>query len=595
MTCRSGCSRACCRCLGGRSNASQPSSGEDTEMKPNGHPSRPRGHGIVRRWRADKSGNVAIMFAASLPVLFATAAIGVDAGYLFTERRSAQGAVDLAAIAAAADLGNAEAAARATLTANDVGDIQSLIVTRGRYVADPGRHHTERFEPGVAPFNAVAVELATQRPYFFARTFLSGEADITVRSIGVSSSAATFSVGSRLLALRGGLANKLLEALIGGSIELSVMDYEALANADISLGDQLDALAGEVGITAGTYDDVLDAHVTVRDWLRAAAAVSGRNGDSAAQAALEVLANGTMAGSLVLPLDQMIALGPFGALAIGQPSQGLGATFNALELLTTSAQVANGDRQVALDLGASVPGIASLRLELAIGERPQYGTWAAAGLPQATVYTAQTRVRLLAEVGGGSVLPGVSVRLPIAIDIAQARARLESTTCEDVGAGQAGATIAATPGIVTAWIGETGLHWGDLDAPAQVTAARIVSLPLLRVYGSAVVEATNTSATMLTFSAEDIRDKTIKRAQTTDALETLASSLVENLSLRVEAGPLNLGLPGGLLAGLGTILGTAARPLDDVVQTVLQTLGVSLGEADVRVHEARCGAGALAG
>ncbi|MDX2259150.1 MAG: TadG family pilus assembly protein [Hyphomicrobiaceae bacterium] len=553
------------------------------------------GRGLLSRWCGDRRGNIAIMFAASLPVLFATAAIAVDGGYLFTERRTAQGAVDLAALAAAADMANAEAAARATLLANDVGAIESLTVTPGRYLPDPNVHHTDRFEPGMSPHDAVEVAFTTRRPYFFARIFMADDAAISVRSIAATAASATFSVGSRLLAVRGGLPNQVLGALTGGSVNLTVMDYNALVDADISLGDQLTALAGEIGITAGTYDTVLASDVTLGDWLRAMAAVTAANGDTTAAAAITSLLLTSTNLGLELPLEQMIALGDLGAFEIGSVGSGLGATFNAMEFATSAVQIANGERQVEIDLGVSIPGLTSLKLQIDVGERPQYGSWAAAGGPSTSVYTAQTRLRLIAQVAGGSLLPGVSLRLPIAIDMAHARARLASTSCESTVEGAAGAEIAVTPGIVTAWIGETGNDWSDLDAPAYVRQANILSLPLVRVKGSALVEATNTTETSLSFTADDIENGVIKRAETSDAIETLVTSLVRNLNLSVEVVGLGIGVPSGLRTTVATLLGGVAAPLDAVVHELLQTLGLHLGEADVRVHGAQCGGARLAG
>jgi hypothetical protein len=45
----------------------------------------------------------------------------------------------------------------------------------------------------------------------------------------------------------------------------------------------------------------------------------------------------------------------------------------------------------------------------------------------------------------------------------------------------------------------------------------------------------------------------------------------------------------------GDLLGIVARPLDATLHGVLTTLGLHLGEADVRVHGIHCGGGVLAG
>jgi uncharacterized membrane protein len=54
-------------------------------------------------------------------------------------------------------------------------------------------------------------------------------------------------------------------------------------------------------------------------------------------------------------------------------------------------------------------------------------------------------------------------------------------------------------------------------------------------------------------------------------------------------------LPGTVSQLVMSILRPIAAPLDQVIHSLLTTLGVHLGEADVRVHGIRCGTAVLAG
>jgi uncharacterized membrane protein len=56
---------------------------------------------LLRRFGADKRGNIAIMGAGLMTLVIGCAALGVDLGTIFTDRRRAQSAADLAAIVAA--------------------------------------------------------------------------------------------------------------------------------------------------------------------------------------------------------------------------------------------------------------------------------------------------------------------------------------------------------------------------------------------------------------------------------------------------------------------------------------------------------------
>jgi len=68
----------------------------------------------ARRFAQNSAGSIAVLSAAVLPLSIGALALAVDMGSLYIERRQAQSAADLAAMAAAADLDNAEAAVAAT-------------------------------------------------------------------------------------------------------------------------------------------------------------------------------------------------------------------------------------------------------------------------------------------------------------------------------------------------------------------------------------------------------------------------------------------------------------------------------------------------
>ncbi|TIM21925.1 MAG: hypothetical protein E5Y61_31545, partial [Mesorhizobium sp.] len=74
---------------------------------------------------------------------------------------------------------------------------------------------------------------------------------------------------------------------------------------------------------------------------------------------------------------------------------------SAMGMLTTAAALANGSKQVELNLGAAIPGLLSTTLAIAIGEPAQLSPWLTIGEKGAVVRTAQTRIKLVATVGGG--------------------------------------------------------------------------------------------------------------------------------------------------------------------------------------------------
>lgn len=548
---------------------------------------------VMARALLDRDGAVAVIMALFLTVCVALGALAVDAGALYLERRTVQGATDLAAVAAASDLDHAETAARATLAANGFDDIRSLAVIKGNYASDPEVQPGARFVAGQLPHNAVRLNVALGGRLYFAKSFMT-EPEISVTAIGTTDAMAAFSIGSRLASLNGGIVNALLGALLGGNVTLSAMDYDALLNANVSLEGFLSALATDIGVTAGTYDQVLNSEVNVGNVLNAAAQAATRNGElPAAQVMARLLGQAT--ATVTVPLRALIDLGPLAQAEVGQPHAGLAADVNLMSLLSAMAQLANGQNQVAVNLGGSIPGLLSLKLDLAIGEPMQHSGWVAVGQPGATVKTAQTRLRLIAEVGGTGLLAGIRVRLPIYIDIASAEARLKSLTCNLMQPGSEEAVIEARPAVVRAWIGDVALGGlSSFGTSVPVSRGAIVQAPLISVSASAYAEMSNISSTDLSFTQSDVSGHVIKTAETRDYLSSLVGSLLQTVDLQVNVLGLGIGIS-ALKSLLITLLTPVAAALDPVVAGLLKAIGVHLGEVDVQVHGIRCGNAVLAG
>jgi uncharacterized membrane protein len=546
-------------------------------------------HSAVQQFSKADRGGIAIMAAGGFAIILAATAFAIDLGSLYLERRTAQGAVDLAAISAASDLPNADAAAAETIAANNIENIERMLVTRGRYTPDPAVPHTQRFQPGQTPYNAAEVSLEKRGLQYFSQLFHSGPIMMSVKGVAAKSAEATFSIGSRLASLQDGILNKVLSGLLGGNVALSAMDYNALLDANVSMFDFLNALSTELDVSAGTYSDVLGADATVGDVLDAVAAVSQQSGNDAAAAAARLLKSQSNAASLAVPLSQMIALGNTASLELGQASPGLDATFGALELVNAAAALANGEHQVSVNLAGTVPGLLSLKLDVSIGEREQKSEWVKTGEPGAVLYTAQTRLRLVAEVGGTGLLAGIRVKLPIYVAVASARAHLDDIRCNGGNIADAEVQISARPGVVDAYIGEVpNSAFTSFSAPPTVSAANIVSAPLIKATGSAHAGVGNMSDTVLTFDYDDIIEKKAKSTHSQDLAQSLVQSLVKDLQLKVNILGLPLATPAAVSSLIASLLSGVAAPLDGVLNTVLSALGIRIGEADVRVHGVRC-------
>lgn len=547
----------------------------------------------IERFILDSDGNIAILAGFILPVLISASALAIDLASAYLERRTAQSVVDLAAINAANFLDNAEAAAQATLDANKIGKINALVVTKGNYTADPAIASNARFKPGQLPFNAVQVSLSKDAQLYFARTFTKAPFEIRVAAVAGAANEATFSLGSRLAALRGGVANQILNKLLGTSVELSVMDYEQLASAEVRVDDFLNAVDAGADLHAATFTDVLNANVTMNDIVAAASSVASSNGEQSASLVLKHL-TGTFSSAQKVPLAALVNLGDYATLETGKRAPGLASTVAILDILRACATVANGEHQVTVDLNLGLPSIAAVSVDLVIGERQQHAPWISIGQQGASVSTSQTKLRIVAQVLGTGALKDVSIRLPIFLELAYADATLTGVTCRTSDADRA-ATVSVKPGIARAAIADvTNSEMLDTGMWQTLRKAEIIRTPLLKVLAKAVVDVGSQHPTTLEFDQSDVDRNKIKRANTNTVVASLVSSLLDKTTFDITAlGLINLSLvtPDAVRA----ILKPAAATLDPVVSEILKTLGVSLGEADVGVHGIRCGGSNLAG
>lgn len=560
-------------------------------------------HGLLARLAADRRANFAVMTALGAPFAIALCAVAVDQGSLFNERRSAQSLTDIAAITAAANIDSAEAAVLTTLNDNGIANAEVengdgvltkadktlVAVNRGHY--DPAATLGSRFTPGGAePYNAVRVSMRKLGSLYFGSALMTPPAIGTTAIASVSTQAA-FSVGSGLVAIdtsQSPILNAVLGGLLGTSLALKAVDYQALASANVNALQFVDALATQLDVTAGTYDEVLAAKASVGDIAHAVAAVPGLDGTS--KALVETIAGKASAGTRI-KLGELIDLGPIGHLGVGAGSGKPQVQANVLELLTAAAALANGDRQADIDLGVNIPKLASVSLRIAVGEPAQHSAWLALGEKGTMVRTAQIRVRLLITIGGVEALAGKLVTLPIYVDIAPAEGRLAAISCS---AGRPTVGIDTTPGVADLRISDIGAAaMRDFSRAPEMKPVKLVDvsplgLGLVSVSGQARAALESTSPTRLSFSSAEIESLAVKTASSEKLAGSLTASLFGSLQLEAKALGIKVGVPDGVTKALGKMLGSVAGSVDDVLDPLLKLLGVKVGYADVRVTGAIC-------
>jgi uncharacterized membrane protein len=547
---------------------------------------------LLRRFAADERGNFAVMSAALMTLVIGCAALGVDLGTIFADRRRAQSTADLAAIVAASNLGNATNAASATVVQNHYPASSLTSVVLGTYTANQAVAPQARFvTPATGTANAAQVTLKTQTPLYFAR-YITGSSQFTINTTATASSTAlaSFAIGSRLLSVNGGLIDALLGGMLGTSLSLQAMDYQSLISAQIDALDFLTALASRVDLTGVTYGSVLNSNIKVADMIAAALTTQQvTNGASTATTALSTVSQAVSGLAAKITPGSLIDLGPYDSMTVGQKPK-VGVSMSVYGLLSAVAQVANGTHQIATGVNLGLPGIANVSLIATIGERPVGSGWLTVGSQGASVHTAQTRILLSVQLGGGA---SPVVNLPLYVEIASGTATLNSLSCGHPDVSTSTVTLGVTPGIVDAWIGNvTVADLTNFTTKPNPPPATLVSLGAVTVSGLAHAGMGNTTPTPVTFNYPEIQAQTPQTVTTTNFTSSLTSSLLGNLALNVQVGPLGLPIP-GLGATVANLLASDTSSIDQLLATVLATLGVGIGQADVWVTGIRCDGGVL--
>lgn len=605
----------------------------------------------IKTFSACRSGSVLVLGAFFLLVAIAITAVVVDVGSFYYQKRRLQSATDLASISAAANMGNAQEAAVATLALNGFGASTLSSIQYGNYVANPAIPSSQRFTPvSTGSGNAVLVTTQIQRPFILGEIFnlispaassasaatsggatsggttggaattgqcsstsstscassgtlapggggggqQSGFVTIGARATAAQNDLASFAIGSRLLSINGGLLNSILGGLLGGNLSLSVMDYQSLVNANIDLFAFSNAMATRAQLIGVTYNQLAQGSFSVGTIIGAVIDTANANpqNNAGAIAALTQIASAVTGNTTSVGIAPLLNYGPYGSTTVGSPAP-ITAMVSALDMVSAVAQLSNGVHQVQAALNVNIPGIASASLQLAIGERPVGTSFVAIGSEGASVHTAQTRLLLtvqLAATGQSSL-----VNAPIYIELASGTAQLADIQCNAGDVTTSSVTLAVTPAIVDAWIGNVSMaDFTNMSTAPNPGPATLLTVPgVATVSGLAHVTMTNLSPIAVTFPYAYIQTLTKQTTSTTDFISSLLSNLFGDLQLTVNVAGLGLGLPTGLDQTVAQTLSTATSPIDQLLESVLQTLGVGLGQADTWVSGVSCGSAVL--
>ena len=457
---------------------------------------------------------------------------------------------------------------------------------------------------------------------------------------------ACVSAGPRLVELdtaQSALLNPLLQALLPGtSINLSVADWNALADADIDLNLLLTQLAADVGVSDPSQ--VLEADITLGQLLLAAANVLEADGQTLAASVLRNILNpqlGGLAGTINL-IDLLRIDLPTGSLA--------GIELDVLDLLTGMVQLYNFSnvvttpQPITIDTGAlGLPGITAVELWAQVVEPPVY----ACGSEGTQFYSAAVRTKLNVQavntaplqpivdaLDGLSLLGLVSLEnvslgaevlnLELYADVARAEGVLSG-----VDALASAVTLQARPGLANLYLGtiSDSIFWNrssviteavveptrltDLGLTAEVRLLSIIGqgLQVAGITGDIGVDiraVAQGSPDLVTTSVSGPFPATVTMASGTVSIGSLLTSLLDDLELTAQGEglvvnvfdviPIDLdpnALINAILGVVQPLLSNALVPLlgtlldlilGDIVDTLLQLLGIQVGQATFTVE-----------
>lgn len=572
---------------------------------------------ILARLLRARHGNVAIMAAIIAPLMIAVLGLAIDYGSLTLQKRRLQMAADTAALVSANSGSDPVAAVKTYLQDNgfrvivELGTTNNRVIDEGRvkraylngyrdgiavvrtgyYKADPKVAVDKRFDEKNATKNAVQVSITQKGELFFAAA-LATPPVLTAKGTAAGVDEATFAIGSRLTSLQAGILNALLGALLGSEVKLSVMDYNTLASAQVDLLQFARLLKTNVGLDALTYNEILDHDIKLPKLLAALGGV-----DTRLDPILKKLINAGAAKLSINP-SRIIDLGSYGddaAVDVTLANRGSEVKARVSELLMAALTLANEGKQIGLSLDSDVIGLIDVKLSLAIGERMVDSPAVRNGEVGSVVRTAQTRLALEVSTPGLAKLSGVSVNLPLYVELAYGQARINSIHCSMPGSRQGTVELEVQPGVGEIFVGHVDFaQLANFSKKPPVTRAQLVKVPLLlEASAYAHIAITNNKTTRLTFGPNDIQKGTIKTASTKDILATTLGTLLGDLDLKINLLGLTIGTPEFLLKTLKEIVVALVTPVDELLSALTGLLGVQLGAADVSVTSVSCGRSSL--
>jgi len=378
----------------------------------------------VRGRRSDERGATLIFTAICMVALLGAGAMGVDVGFTVFGSRQAQAMADTAALDLARYVNIADSQsnnAQAQLYLNgklanvgtDNGSNASMAVTLGVWTGTAWQNASRGCTPATPPLtytcNAVKISATQTVPQIFFGGFnsLSGHSGATAggASIAAVTPESAFSIGSFLASFnsqQSGVLNALLSTL-GTSANVTAVGYQGLANTYVTINQLVTASGGLL-----TSSNVMTTSLTAAQWLaiwndavaNQVGLLSCGSSPTPDPCNAATALGGLDFGSTSAQLCQLVSVDGSSCANGTLSTSALSTSLNALQLLTTEAELANGTSALDVTSALGITGVTSARLYLTLINPPQV----AYGPVNTTASTAQLQADLqLSVLGAGLV------------------------------------------------------------------------------------------------------------------------------------------------------------------------------------------------
>lgn len=462
---------------------------------------RPRSH------RQRQHGAFSIISAATLVMAILFLALVVDSGRLYLEQRKLQKLADTAALESISRLASGNCAldtAKAQLYAQENAASYGFVDTAQQSltsscvsisIADGLRVPTADAASGravrVVTSNQVPASILVRTGGLFG---LPGKSTVHLQAVAVaekdSDPLTVFSVGAQLLDLNGtGLLPRLLTAAGVDVQDLTLLDSQGLANAQVTPAGLLQALGVNLGInqlkalTPNALAELVDTRIGVvgiQRLVEVSANLVTHNQLLAAdiRALGDTLATSQLSGATLnlLATDQRPGLLKLVTGANQPVGSALDARLPLGEVLSTGLMTAVQGRGLQVD---QVNALGLVKVQMGVVEPPAIGI----GPVGTTAFNAQTRMHIDIDSTSAPLASsllstlGVSIRLPIILDLVSAKGELTHIDCSQA---EPQATIEVESTVGNLCIGSMpgNTLWSTRTSCTEATLqdARIVTL-----------------------------------------------------------------------------------------------------------------------